>query len=154
MGKIQSINFDDGYKSFCINDDESRVIRFNPKDINLIERLDQAKKNANNKIKELNIGENKVTDLNNEEDVEETLTIFNDLNKFLLDQVDMLFGKGAGVIVFGEQSPLTTINGKTIFEGFLEGAIKIIKPYIEEESDKKEKYIKENYKKYYAKLVR
>lgn len=28
--KMQSINFSDGYKSFCINDDPDRVIRFNP----------------------------------------------------------------------------------------------------------------------------
>jgi len=149
MGNMQSIKFDDGYKSFCINDDESRVIRFNPKDINLIERVNQAKINATEKMKELNIDEKALVDLSDDESVNETLTIFSDLNKFLLDQVDLIFGKGAGVTVFGEQSPLTTINGKTLFEGFLEGAIKIIEPYIKEEAEKKQKYIQENYKKYY-----
>ena len=96
---MQSIRFDDGYKEFMINDDESRVIRFNPKDINLIERVNQAKINATEKMKELNVDEKALVDLSDDESVNETLTIFSDLNKFLLDQVDLIFGKGAGVTV-------------------------------------------------------
>ena len=39
---MRSINFDDGLKSFAINGDESRVIRFNPGDLNMKVRAKEA----------------------------------------------------------------------------------------------------------------
>lgn len=39
---MQSINFDDGRESFAINGDETRVIRFNPADPNLLVRCNEA----------------------------------------------------------------------------------------------------------------
>ena len=41
---MRSINFDDGFKSFCINGDENRVIRFNPGDLNMRVRVEEAQK--------------------------------------------------------------------------------------------------------------
>ena len=41
---MRSINFDDGFKSFCINGDENRVIRFNPGDPNMRVRAEEAQK--------------------------------------------------------------------------------------------------------------
>lgn len=41
---MRSINFDDGLKSFAINGDESRVIRFNPGDLNMKVRAKEATK--------------------------------------------------------------------------------------------------------------
>ena len=37
---MQSISFDEGYKEFAINNDENRVIRFNPKDFGILTRME------------------------------------------------------------------------------------------------------------------
>ena len=42
---MQSINFSDNLKSFSINGDENRVIRFNPADPNILVRADAAQSN-------------------------------------------------------------------------------------------------------------
>ena len=39
---MQSLNFDEGIKSFAINGDESRVIRFNPADPDMMTRYYKA----------------------------------------------------------------------------------------------------------------
>lgn len=39
---MQSLKFDEGLKSFAINDDESRVIRFNPADPDMLPRYYKA----------------------------------------------------------------------------------------------------------------
>ena len=36
---MQSISFDEGYKEFCVNGDENRVVRFNPKDFGIVTRM-------------------------------------------------------------------------------------------------------------------
>ena len=41
---MQSINFDEGIKTFSINGDEARVIRINPGDLNLLIRSEEAQK--------------------------------------------------------------------------------------------------------------
>ena len=41
---MQSINFDEGIKTFSINGDEARVIRINPGDLNLLVRSEEAQK--------------------------------------------------------------------------------------------------------------
>ena len=37
---MQCISFDEGYKEFAINNDENRVIRFNPKDFGILTRME------------------------------------------------------------------------------------------------------------------
>ena len=39
MAKMGNLSFDDGYKSFTVNGDPNRVIRFNPADPEIINRL-------------------------------------------------------------------------------------------------------------------
>ena len=50
--KLRNLNFDDGYKKFMVNNDPNRVVRFNPADINLLDRLDQAQKRIEEEQKE------------------------------------------------------------------------------------------------------
>ena len=37
--KMKSLLFDDGYESFAVNDDPTRIIRFNPADPEIINRV-------------------------------------------------------------------------------------------------------------------
>ena len=37
--KMKSLLFDDGYESFAVNDDPARIIRFNPADPEIINRV-------------------------------------------------------------------------------------------------------------------
>ena len=47
----QSINFDDGFKSYEINGDPQRIVRIDTADYGLIERLRNAKNNINEEMK-------------------------------------------------------------------------------------------------------
>ena len=38
MAKMKNLSFNDGYESFTINDDPTRIIRFNPVDPEIINR--------------------------------------------------------------------------------------------------------------------
>ncbi|EEG57873.1 hypothetical protein CLOSTASPAR_00016, partial [[Clostridium] asparagiforme DSM 15981] len=46
---MRSISFSENYKSFSINGDESRVIRFNPDDPNILVRAEEAQKRISEK---------------------------------------------------------------------------------------------------------
>lgn len=46
---MRSISFCENYKSFSINGDESRVIRFNPDDPNILVRAEEAQKRISEK---------------------------------------------------------------------------------------------------------
>lgn len=126
---MNNINFDEGYKEFQINNDPNRVLRFNPRDMAFVEKLDNAKK-------EFQKLQNEIKD--KKEDVE-TITMANNKVRKIVDDI---FYEGANQIIFGAQHPLTFIGGKTIFERFIEALGEIMKPYIEKENKLAEKRMK------------
>lgn len=142
---MNKIVFDEGIKEFSINNDPNRIIRFNPSDVAIVTRFDEAKKNAEKALEEI-----KDIDLNVNGDAK--LKKFTDLivkvTEILNEQIDHIFGEGTATIAFGKQSPLTTVKGEYLFVRFIEGAYKAIKPFIDEEVVLREKNIKK-YKKIY-----
>lgn len=132
---MQNLQFDDGYKEFSINGDESRVIRFNPRDFAILERI----KEAYDMIEEAS----KVT-----EDVQlkadgspvEMLGSAADIVKQFDDTVkkavNHIFNSDVSTAVFGKQSPLSLIGGSPLYERFLETVIPVIRKEVEAESKK------------------
>ena len=45
---MQSLSFDEGLKSYMINGDSNRILRFNPGDVNILTRYKEVVKNLNN----------------------------------------------------------------------------------------------------------
>ena len=127
---MRSINFDDGFKSFCINGDENRVIRFNPGDLNMRERGEEAQK----RIRKWE-GSLKAIELNPDgtlvvEDEEESAELrgFEDV---LRRELNYVFNADVYDTIFSGQSPLCTVGKEKMF--LFEAVLQSVTPIIEEE---------------------
>ena len=137
-----SINFDDGYKEFEINGDPNRVLRFNPADIGVVDRMHKAVENMQNDIN--NIGDVKITQTGDAmTEVKEVADIVRKINESLRNGFDEIFYPGASSIVFGVQNPMAIANGKTIYENFMNAYIKVVEPFIHEAQKESETAMKE-----------
>lgn len=126
---MQNLRFDDGFKEFTVNGDKNRIVRFNPADINLLDRFDQAVKTIEieqNKLKEdIELKENGEAI----EESEEALEVIRRANKLIKDQIDFIFDSKVSEVIFGNQSPMSTVNGRPLFERVFDA----IKPILEKE---------------------
>ncbi len=127
---MRSINFDDGFKSFCINGDENRVIRFNPGDLNMRVRVEEAQKSIRKwegslKAVELNPDGTLVV-----EDEEESAELrgFEDM---LRRELNYVFNADVYDTIFSGQSPLCTVGKEKMF--LFEAVLQSVTPIIEEE---------------------
>lgn len=127
---MRNINIDDGLKEFTINGDKNRVIRFNPADINLLDRLDRAEKDL--EVEKEKLEEDVEIDLKGEAKNREDVEYIREMNNLIKDKIDFIFDADVSEAVFGNQSPLSTVKGRPYFERFLDA----IRPVLEEEITK------------------
>lgn len=127
---MQNLKIDDGLKEFTINGDKSRVIRFNPSDINLLDRLDQAEKTITEAQDKLE--EDIKLDANGEPERREDIEFIRKVNKLIKEQTDFIFDAEVSDVVFGNQSPMSSVKGRPFFERFFD----VIKPVLEKEITK------------------
>jgi len=144
---MQSIRFDDGFKEFMINDDPNRVIRFNPADYGIIERFNTARKDILAEMdklqKDIDIKPDGTPDVP-EDELEEAAGMMSKVRKLICDKVDYIFGNPVSDVVFGTQSPLSSVKGIPLFERFIRAA----QPYIEEEVKKEQQASQKRVEKY------
>lgn len=119
---MHSLNFDDGYKEFMINDDPNRVIRFNPTDFSIVDRFHTAANEVDALIAGL--------------DMEKDVSAIMKLDEKVKEQIDYIFNQPVSQIVFGNQSALTPVKGRLLCERFLETVLPVIKENIKEEKKK------------------
>lgn len=148
-----NINFNDGYKEYTINNDETKVIKFNPSDFNIIERVTQALKSIE-KISEDMQGQD--FELNQDgtasevtSDIEIAGKIVSECDKAIKSQIDYILGSEVSKVVFGEQSCLASVGGKPMYEGFLDAVIPIIKKDVDAEQKASQKRVEK-----YTKVVK
>lgn len=115
---MQSINFDDGYKSYEINGDKNRVLRVNMTDFAIVGRMRAA----------LETFERLKPDATPEG--------LSEADRIARDQIDNVFGAGASDIIFGRTNLLSLANGQPVCANFLEAVAPIIKADIEAEGKK------------------
>lgn len=140
---MKSLSFDDGRKSFMVNDDPSRVIRFNPADPEIINRLLEMKK----EFEEYQVPEG--IELNPDgtpkNDVEVAGTYVRIFTEKMREAFNQVFNADVYDTIFDGQSPLCMPGGRYLFEGVIEGMVEIMKPAFEEyqEGNKKrmDKYL-------------
>lgn len=115
---MQNLSFNDGYKEFSINGDETRVIRVNPSDFALIERFNTAIEDISLKMSEI---EDVKIDPNGEavDDLKETAAMIKEVREYVNEKIDYIFNGQVSAVVFGNQSPLSSPGGITLVEGFL-----------------------------------
>ncbi len=150
MGNTQNLSFDDGFMSFTINNDPNKVIRFNPTDFALINRIrdaynaiDQAAEEAGD-IK-LNADGTAIENINGAAD---TLDIFRTA---ICKAIDDVFNSNICETAFGNQSPLSLVGGgKALWESFLECICKMV----ESETGKKMELSRKKTDKYKSQVYR
>lgn len=126
-----NINIETGVKTFTINNDETKVIKFNPSDMGLLHRIEESIKAVEKEFKKY-------------EDMPMDGAIEKKLSNFIYKQIDCIFNSNVSEVVFEGTSPLTTINGVPYYFKFIEA----VKPIIEEEIIKEKKASEERIKKY------
>ena len=137
---MQKLSFDEGYKEFSINGDENRVIRFNPSDMAIIKRLEEAK----NKISESMAIKDDI-ELDNEgkpvDSLENYSKVISHIDNVIKEQINYIFDSDVANVVFGNQSPLANIKGKPLYERFMESVMPEIKKAVEEEAKESRKRV-------------
>ena len=126
---MNKISFDNGMKSFTINDDENCVIWFNPSDANIYNRFCEFQ----NKIKEI------IPKIN------ATPECFTETDLIIKKELDVAIGNCISKTVFGNTNCLSIAGGQPIIVNFLEAIAPLIKKEIEAEQKaskiKMKKYI-------------
>lgn len=145
---MRSISFCENYKSFSINGDESRVIRFNPDDPNILVRAEEAQKRISEKQGLLTTVKLRPdgSPVSNSEAASEALREFDEM---IRKEINYVFNADVYDTVFAGQSPLCIVGEEKdfLFEAFLKAAMPIIEEGIAEFNakgmDRIEKYTKE-----------
>jgi hypothetical protein len=137
---MQALNFDDGYKQFMINDDPNRVIRFNPADFSIIERIKTAYDEIDKAMKidkdiELKPDGTPIGDL------AAASAVVKGINDTIKAQIDYIFNSPVSELVFGKQSPMAMVKGVPLYERFLNVAIPVVRDEIKAEQEASRKRI-------------
>lgn len=136
----QSLNFEEGVKTFLINDDPDRKITISTSDYSLITRFNEAEKAIKAKAKEYD----KVklnADGSAAVDTDEAVAAIKDLTEFIEGQINYIFNSDVAGVVFNGQSCLSTYKGVPLYERFLESVIPVIEKDLEAEVKASQKRI-------------
>lgn len=130
-----SINFDMGYKTYDINGDKSKIIRYIPGDTNFINRYKEVMSDIESVGDEF-----KNADTSTIDKASEVSKAFDDKVRQL---IDYLFDEPVSAIVFGNKSSVALgCDGMPLFQKFISAFIPIIEKDIEESRKKSAKAIK------------
>ena len=134
---MQSISFDEGYKEFAINNDENRVIRFNPKDFGILTRMEDT-------LSDFEALEKKLKD-GNEEEFTNNL---REAEKVVHEKIDSIFNANVHDIIFNYQSPISLVGGEFLFMRVIEALVPIVEKEVKYEMQKSEKRMSKYTEKY------
>ena len=121
MNKPQSLTIDTGEIFLAINNDENKIISFNPEDSNFIERFYSMAE----KLKEFErkrsvlMADNAPDEFDIPINIKERFAIDKETNAYIRAQVDSLFGENAAQKIFGNSTSqiafLQFVDGITSF---------------------------------------
>lgn len=134
---MQSISFNEGYKEFAINNDENRVIRFNPKDFGILTRMEDT-------LSDFEALEKKLKD-GNEEEFTNNL---REAEKVVHEKIDSIFNANVHDIIFNHQSPISLVGGEFLFMRVIEALVPIVEKEVKYEMQKSEKRMSKYTEKY------
>ena len=134
---MQSISFDEGYKEFAINNDENRVIRFNPKEFGILTRMEDT-------LSDFEALEKKLKD-GNEEEFTNNL---REAEKVVHEKIDSIFNANVHDIIFNHQSPISLVGGEFLFMRVIEALVPIVEKEVKYEMQKSEKRMSKYTEKY------
>ncbi len=134
----QSIRIDTGEVRLLINDDENRVIAFNPNDISFLEAFFELLEDFEKKEKEFR-NEERVLNANKDVDkhgfpknIKGKIALNRKICRYMREKVDSVFGEGTSDTAFGKA------NTMDMFSQFFDGVTPFIKSA---RDDKTSKYL-------------
>lgn len=132
---MTSLKFDDGYKEYSINGDESRVIRINTTDFAIFDRIKKAMSNIDDISKEYKNAEPKTDDEANE--------LFVSVDKRVREQINYIFDSDVSSVAFGNTNCFSIVfsNKQPLFYNFLNAIIPTIRSDIEKVMSKSNKNV-------------
>lgn len=143
---MAGINFNDGFETFTINEDPSRVIRLNPKDGNILMRFEEAMKDLREESEKLSAI--KVKSDGSLADgsgllLGESAEKLREFNQLINDKLNYIFNADVTEAAFGKQSPLSLIgaDNRFLFEVFMEAALETVKETLENATKNMERRI-------------
>lgn len=136
---MKNLSFNDGRESFSINGDPERVIRFNPADPEIVNRVLKVQEDfANYAVPE---GIELNPDGSPKSDMEKTGAYVAEFTNAMRKAFNGIFNADVYDTIFDGQSPLCITGEKYLFEGVLDGILELIKPAVEAYNRKSEKKI-------------
>lgn len=133
--KLRSINFSDGYKTFCINNDPERVIRFNPADVDIIQRFNQVMKELKeekNSLPDISLNPDGTAAADDSTALEQAAQELERFNQVIREKLHTIFKSDVYDAVFDGQSPFAIVgDGQMLFEAFMDSAFAVIEDEVE-----------------------
>ena len=134
---MQSISFDEGYKEFCVNGDENRVVRFNPQDFGIVTRMQDTLSDFSDLEKKL------------KESTEDTFAgVLKEAEETVYEKMDKIFNSDVHDIIFNHQSPLALVGGEFLFRRVINAVIPIVESEVKKEVAESEKRMGKYTKRY------
>lgn len=127
------LKFNDGFKEFAVNGDESRIVRFNPCDFAIVERTNASAK----RLEKIEAKYKKAED-ENTVDFEK---ISAECDSEIRSEINAVFGNDVCTPAFGDTNCLSLAGGSPIFDNFLNAMLDIVKKEIDKETSKSKKRI-------------
>nr|DAR49671.1 MAG TPA: hypothetical protein [Caudoviricetes sp.] len=138
---MASIKIETGLKTYDIEDENGNIrgqITINPKDMSFFGKALKMRDTILHYMDDLDVNDSTKTE-------QQIIDIFDNTDKIIKEEIDKLFGEGTSIIIFGQQSSLSTINGVTFVERFLSAFMPIIqeefKQEIQNSSARIDKYV-------------
>lgn len=126
---MKNLSFDDGRQSFMVNNDPNRVIRFNPADPEIINRI----MNVQEEFKGYQIPEG--IELNPDgtpkNDMEKEGAYVAEFTSAMRKAFNSIFNADVYDKIFDGQSPLCIVNQRYLYEGVLESLKELMEPAME-----------------------
>lgn len=126
---MKSLSFNDGRQKFMVNDDPTKVIRFNPADPEIINRLLAVQKEFRDYTPPADIELN--PDGSPKGDLEKGGTYVAEFTAAMRKAFNGIFNADVYDTIFDGQSPLCIIDENYLYEGVLDGLFTLMKPAVE-----------------------
>lgn len=133
-----NLSFDDGFKELTINNDPNRVIKWNPSDVNFVDRFlafqEWVEKEFKSKLEKLGITEDNSFD---NYDKGAITKLGDEMN----EAINLTFGRDITGPAFLGANPISPVsNGSLLFMNFIEALTPVIESSINDFDKAREKY--------------
>lgn len=143
-----NISFDTGVKSFTINNDPNRVIRFCPTDANLIPRFQQAfleLDTEKSKLEDVDLNFDGTLSENQEVEIKDAARLLKEFEQTIREKINFIFASDVYDTVFYGQSPLSIVGRekRLLFEVVMDALFGVVNDEVTREQKRRsEKYMK------------